>query len=148
MLPQKKMFNCLVASENRLLEKPVSDMYVYPLVPSLLTVKRRMADMTPPPHSVKLQIIYGLKMSETADLDTFTIQTCISCTACMVGSYSQGGETCLEPAVHISDSEVGLLLSLSLVCPVRNLICISFLICAILNTPNNLWLVHGYYYSC
>lgn len=95
MLPQKKMFNCLVASENRLLEKPVSDMYVYPLVPSLLTVKRRMADMTPPPHSMKLQIIYGLKMSETADLDTFTIQTCISCIACMVGSYSQGGG---EPA--------------------------------------------------
>ena len=34
-----------------------------------------MWDVSPTTHSAKLQLVYGLKMSKTSALDTFTIQT-------------------------------------------------------------------------
>ena len=38
-------------------------------------VYARMWDVSPTVRSVKLQLVYDLKVSETATLDTFTVQT-------------------------------------------------------------------------
>ena len=46
----------------------------YPLVPPYFKSNiARMCDVSPTARSAKLQLIYGLKMSKTATLDTFTI---------------------------------------------------------------------------
>ena len=96
MLPQETFLTLqplrsfLVASEHPVGEKLVSDIHWFP---SFLIVKCWMGDVSSPVRSAKLQLVYGLNMSKTAALDTFSIQTftCIGI-AGMVGGYSQGGE--------------------------------------------------------
>ena len=54
----------------------------------------QMLDVSPTARSAKLQLVYGLKMSKTAALDTFTIQTFYMYMYCMYGGWllSRGGE--------------------------------------------------------
>ena len=47
----------------------------------------QMLDVSPTACSVKLQLVYGLKMSKTAALDTFTIQTFYMYMYCMYGGW-------------------------------------------------------------
>ena len=52
-----------------------------------------MGNVFPPARSAKLQILYVLKMSKTAALDTFTIQTFYMYMYCVYGwwIFSRGG---------------------------------------------------------
>ena len=53
----------------------------------------QMLDVSPTARSTKLQLVYGLKMSKIAALDTFTIQTFYMYMYCMYGGWllSRGG---------------------------------------------------------
>ena len=65
----------------------------YPLVPLYFKSNvAKMWDVSPIARSAKLHLIYGLEISKTATLDTFTFKsfTC-ACITCMDGGYSQGG---------------------------------------------------------
>ena len=54
---------------------------------------QKMGYVSPPTHSVKLKIIYGHKVSKTADLDTISIQFFFTstCIMYMVGGYFREG---------------------------------------------------------
>jgi hypothetical protein len=58
-------------------------------------VKYRVVDVTPPVQSMKLKIIYGIKVSKIADLGTFFIQTLYTymcrCTLVPMRLVSRGG---------------------------------------------------------
>ena len=50
--------------------------------------------VSPSVCSMKLKIIYGLKMSKTANLDTISIHIhLLNCIMYIVGGYSQGGRS-------------------------------------------------------
>ena len=91
MLPQENLtFQplslVLVASEH-------SDSIIHPLVPLYFKSNvAKMWDVSPIARSAKLQLIYGLEISKTATLDTFTFKSfTYACMTCMDGGYSQGG---------------------------------------------------------
>ena len=71
-----------------------------------------MWDVSPTMRSAKLQLVYGLKMSKTTALDTFTIQTFYLYMHCVYGwwllSMSLSPNTADEPEYNIEDQAIAM----------------------------------------